>query len=304
MADAPPTAASDPQAEPTTGSGPGPTSAPGNGGDGGYGLLFWLAVSWLMTVGAAAAFGWLLPLPDPDRIAPADALEPVLTPGHLLGTDPLGRDMLARIVAGARVSVIISVVSVASGIVVGGLIGTTVGFVKGWPERVVVALTNVLLSFPSLILLLGVVAMVGPSLTTITLVLAVLSVPAYIRFSRAGALALSESGFVQAARMLGTTTPAIIRRELVPNVGITLATFGLLALGGIIVAEGTLAFFGLSVPPPQATWGGMIAEGKNVLDRAVHVAVVPAVVMFLTVLSLNLVGDGLRRRNDVRSIRI
>lgn len=269
-----------------------------------FGLLFWFATAWLVLVLLAAVIGWALPLPDPNRVSPQNALQPVLTGGHLLGTDPLGRDILSRLVNGARVSVIISTVSVSTGIVFGGLIGTTVGYVRGWPERIVVAVTNVLLSFPSLILLLGVVGMVGPSLTTITTVIAVLSIPAYVRFSRAGALGLSEAGYVTAAKMLGTTTPTIIRRELIPNVALTLATFGLLALGGVIVAEGTLAFFGLSVPPPQATWGGMIAEGKGVIDRALHVAVVPSVVMFLTVLSLNLVGDGLRRRYDVRSIRI
>lgn len=268
------------------------------------GTLFWIAVGWLTIVLFCAIFGGLLPVGDPNRVNPSAALDPVLTKGHILGTDALGRDILARCIAGARVSVFISVVAVSVGLVFGGIIGTAAGFFRGWFEKVVVAITNVLLSFPSLILLLGVVGMVGPSLKSITSVIAILSIPAYIRFSRAGALTLSEAGFVQAARMMGTKPMTIIRRELLPNVAPTLFTYALLALGGIIVAEGTLAFLGLSVPPPTATWGGMIAEGKNTLDRTLHVAVVPSVVMFLTVLSLNLVGDGMRRHLDIRSVRI
>jgi peptide/nickel transport system permease protein len=272
--------------------------------DSGMGALFWLAVGWLGLVVFCAVFGALLPVGDPNRVNPSAALDPVLTKGHLLGTDALGRDILARCIAGARVSVFISVVAVSVGLVFGGLLGTAAGFFRGWFEKAVVAITNIMLSFPSLILLLGVVGMVGPSLKSITSVIAILSIPAYVRFSRAGALTLSESGYVQAARMMGTKPFTIIRRELIPNVAPTLFTYALLALGGIIVAEGTLAFLGLSVPPPTATWGGMIAEGKNALDRTSHVALVPSVVMFLTVLSLNLVGDGMRRRFDIRGIRI
>lgn len=270
----------------------------------GLGVLFWLGVAWLVIVFFCAAFGWVLPLPDPNRVSPKDALDPVLTSGHLLGTDPLGRDILARVVAGARVSVFISVVAVTTGVVIGGLIGTTVGYRKGILERVTMIITNILLSFPSLILLLGVIGMVGPSLKTITSVIAILSIPGYIRFARAGALGLSSEGYVHAAEMFGTKRRHIVLNELIPNVVPTLMTFGLLALGGVIVAEGTLAFLGLSIPPPTATWGSMIAEGKGVIDRALHVAIVPATVMFLTVLSLNLVGDGLRRHFDVREVRI
>lgn len=272
--------------------------------NGGLGFLFWVAATWLGVVLLCAAFGTLLPLPDPDRTQPRLALQPVLTKGHVLGTDPLGRDILSRVIAGARVSVIISVVAVTVGVVVGGIIGTTVGYRKGLLERVTMIITNVLLSFPSLILLLGVIGMVGPSLKTITSVIAILSIPAYIRFARARTLSLSEEGFVDAAEMFGTRKRVIVFRELLPNVFATLMTFGLLALGGVIVAEGTLAFLGLSIPPPTATWGSMIAEGKSVIDRALHVAIVPSTVMFLTVLSLNLVGDGLRRHFDVRETAI
>ena len=268
------------------------------------GVLFRLSAIWLCIVLFCAAFGPLLPLPDPDRNAPRLALQPILTKGHILGTDPLGRDILSRVVAGARVSVFISVVAVTVGLSIGGVIGTVVGYRKGRIERVTMALTNVMLSFPSLILLLGVVGMVGRSLKTITIVIAILSIPAYIRFARAGALGLSEEGFVHAAEMIGTKNRSIVMRELIPNVMPTLMTFGLLALGGVIVAEGVLAFLGLSIPPPTATWGSMIAEGKGVLDTTLHVAIVPSTVMFLTVLSINLVGDGLRRRFDVRQSAI
>ncbi|MCP5028412.1 MAG: ABC transporter permease [Actinomycetia bacterium] len=268
------------------------------------GLLVWLSVAWLLLVVFLAVFAPYLPLPDPNRASPKNALAPIFSDGHLLGTDPLGRDILARLAAAARISVIISMVSVGVGITIGGIIGTTVGYVRGWPERVGVAVTNILLSFPALILLLGVVAMVGRSLTALTSVIAFLAIPGYFRFARARTLALSEEGFVDAARMIGATRRSVVFRELLPNVMNTLITFGLLAVGGVIVAEGTLAFLGLSVPPPQATWGGMIAEGKGVLDRTLHVAVVPSVVMFVTVLSLNLVGDLFRSRLDIKESRL
>lgn len=268
------------------------------------GLLVWLSAAWLLLIVFLALFAPFLPLPDPNRASPKDALAPIFSDGHLLGTDPLGRDILSRLAAGARISVIISTVSVGVGITVGGIIGTTVGYLRGWPERAGVAITNVLLSFPALILLLGVVAMIGRSLTALTSVIAFLAIPGYFRFARARTLALSEEGFVDAARMIGATHRSVIFRELLPNVMNTLLTFGLLAVGGVIVTEGTLAFLGLSVSPPQATWGGMISEGKSVLDRTLHVAVVPSVVMFATILALNLVGDMFRSRFDVKDSQL
>lgn len=278
----------------------------------GVGVLFWLSLVWMLLIIAVAVaatianfFDTTLPgLADPNRINPSDRLLPVRHVDAWLGSDALGRDQLARLVEGARISVTISVITVFTGVLVGGLIGTAIGYLGGWAERIVMALVNVALSFPSLVLLLGVVAMVGSSLTTLTTVFAVLSIPGYIRFARASTLSLMQEDWVTASRVMGARGSRVVGRVLLPNVLVTLITFGLLALGGVIVAEGTLAFLGFSIPPPQATWGRMIAEGKPVLDETLTPTLVPAGVMFLTILSLNLIGDGLRRTFSVRDARI
>lgn len=270
----------------------------------GYGLLFWASVGWMALVVLLAVIGDLLPLKDPNRISPADKLLPILSEGHPLGTDQLGRDILSRLVEGAQISLFISIVTVAVGIIVGGLVGTTAAFFGGWIERLVMALVNIMLSFPALVLLLGVVAMVGSSLRVLTTVFSILAIPAYIRFARASAQVLLKREWVTASAMIGATKRRLVLQILMPEVLITLVTFGLLALGGVIVAEGTISFLGFGVPPPQATWGSMIAEGKNALDESLNLALVSAGAMFLTILSLNLVGDGLRRKNQVRESQI
>lgn len=277
-----------------------------------FGVLFWLSLAWITLVLLAALasslshwFNFDLPgIKDPNRINPADALLPVRHVDAWLGTDSLGRDILARLIEGARISVTIALITVTFGIVVGGLIGTAVGFYGGWVERLAMGAVNVSLSFPGLILLLGVVAMVGSSLTSLTVVLSVLAVPGYVRFARASTLSLMQQDWVTASSVMGAQDRRIVTRVLLPNVLLTLITFGLLALGGVIVAEGTLAFLGFSIPVPQATWGRMIAEGKPDLDTSLHATLVPATTMFLTILSLNLIGDGLRRKYAIRDARI
>lgn len=281
-----------------------PVEAVSKGGDG-YGVLFWAAAVWFALVVVAAVAGDLFPLPDPDRISPADKYLPVLSEGHLLGTDQLGRDILARLVDGSRISMIISFVTVIVGISVGGLLGTTVGYFGGKIEAAAMAVVNIALSFPALVVLLGVIAMVGQSLKVLTIVFSLLAIPAYTRFARASAISLKQREWVAASQMMGATTPRVVGLVLLPEVLITLVTFGLLALGGVIVAEGAIAFLGFGVPPPQATWGGMIADGNRAFaDDIVHVALVPATTMFFTILSLNLLGDGLRRRLQVREAQI
>ena len=194
------------------------------------GVVFWMALTWLGVVVFLAAFAWALPLADPNRINPADGLRPIFSDGNLLGTDGLGRDTLARLAHGARISVVISLTSVLTGTIVGGVIGTTVAYVGGFTEKATMWLVNVILSFPGLILLLAVVAMVGASLTSLTLTISFLAIPGYIRFSRASTLAFTSLDYVAADRMLGATRRSIIFRSLLPNVLATLATFGLLAL--------------------------------------------------------------------------
>lgn len=264
-------------------------------------VLFWLAAAWLgLVVFAAITASWL-PLKDEIDSSVSTKLSTPFENGHVLGSDGLGRDILARIVHGSRVSIVISTAAVTIGLLIGGALGVAVGFFRGWFERVVMAANDVALAFPALVLLLGLLAYVGQSLLVITVTIGLLSVPRYTRVARANTLALAQREFVLAATAMGATRRRVMLREIVPNVVMPLLAFALLSLGVVIVLEGSLSFLGLSVPQPTPTWGSMIAEGRRYLQDAPHVAAIPSVVMFLTVLSVNLVGDHLRSRYfDVR----
>jgi peptide/nickel transport system permease protein len=267
------------------------------------GVAFWLAVGWLGTVLFCAVFATWLPVADPVAPEISAKLEgPSLE--HPLGADGLGRDQLSRLVHGARVSLVVSLTAVGIGALVGGTLGTTVGFVRGRAETVVMAAVDVMLAFPGLVLLLVVLAYVGRSLTTISLVIGFLSIPVYTRVARANTLAVAQREFVHAAHVLGARRRRILFREIVPNVALPVAAFALVAMGIIIVLEGALAFLGLSVEPPDPTWGGMISDSKRHMSTAAHVALVPSAAMFLTVLSLNFVGDVLRRSLDPKDTNV
>jgi len=264
-----------------------------------FSVGFWLGVGWLILVALCAGFAEWLPVRDPlEPVIEARLMPP--SAGHWLGADGLGRDILARLVHGARVSVVIALSAVGIGMLVGGTLGVVAGFFRGPLERVVMTGVDVILGFPGLVLLLALVAFVGHSLAAIALVIGLLSIPHYTRVARANTLATAQKEFILAARAMGARSPRILFREIMPNVIPPVMAYGLVAMGVIIVVEGALAFLGLSVEPPQPTWGSMIAEGKRHLNTTVHVAMIPSIAMFLTVLSLNFVGDGLRSRFDVR----
>ena len=267
------------------------------------GVVFWLAVGWLIVVASSAILANVLPIANPIRPHVIDKLA-MPSWAHPLGTDGLGRDTLSRIIHGARVSLVVSLTAVTLGILVGGTLGMIAGFVRGWFEATLMAVINVILAFPGLVLLLVLLAYVGQSLGVISLVVGLLSIPVYTRVARANTLAVAEREFVLAAHTMGASRIRVLFREIAPNVIMPVLAFGLVAMGVVIVLEGSLAFLGLSVEAPAATWGGMIAEGKRHLADAPQVALIPSAAMFLTVLSLNFVGDGLRRRFDVREAKL
>lgn len=288
-------------APPPPGDDPTPTPVPRRRRGGkGRGLLFWSAGAWLGFVVFVAVTASWLPLADPEDQNLRNKLALPGSPGHLLGTDGLGRDILARLVFGARVSLIISLAAVTIGMVVGGGLGLLVGYLRGKVEVLTMWAVNVVLAFPGLVLLLAIVTYVGQSLMAITLVVGFLSVPTYARVARATTLAVSQREYVLAARALGASDRRIMLSEILPNAVLPVAAFGLVALGVVIVLEGSLAFLGLSVETPDPTWGSMIAEGRHHLDETTHLSLVPSIVMFLTVLAVNFVGDSLRSRFDVR----
>ena len=262
------------------------------------GPLFWAAIAWMILVFAAAALAGLLPFSPTDM----DMLERRATPSalHWLGNDGLGRDELARLIYGARVSLTVGLCAPIIGITIGGALGMLAGYFRGRFETLVVGSMDVLLAFPPLILALAVTAYLGQSILNLTCILGVLGIPAFMRVARAATLTLARREFVIAAQALGATHARILLRELLPNVILPLFAFFLLGVAVTIVVEGALSFLGLGVPPPVSSWGSMIGEGRESLEMAPRLAFIPAVTMFLTVLSFNLVGDTLRALTDPR----
>jgi len=264
------------------------------------GLLFYLCVGWLVLLVVLAVIYPILPLPDPSRTGQGPArMAPFEDMGHILGTDSLGRDMLARLIVGARVSLAVGFMSIIFGLVVGGLIGVVAGYFRGRLEGVLMTVMDALLAFPALIFALALITFVArnnANIWHVTITIGVLSIPSISRIIRASTLTFSQREFVLAARTLGAKDWRIIRREILPNVLPPALSFSLIAVAVAIVAEGTLAFLGLSVRPPTPTWGGMINEGRQVLRDASHVSLIPATVLVMTVLALNYAGDALQAK--------
>ncbi len=220
--------------------------------------------------------------------------------GHFLGTDSMGRDLAARLLFGARVSLVVGFCAPLIGLAAGMLLGVPAAFYRGRTERLIVLAVDILLAFPGLIFLLIFTFAFGSSLPTLTIALGLLTAPRFARVARANTFRFAEREFVLAARASGAGDLSILLREILPNILPPLLIYMLLVAGYVIIAEGGLGFLGLSVPSPTPSWGGMIAEGRDVLDRSPHVSLIPTAVMFLTVLSVNMIGDWLRERFDRR----
>ncbi|HKY66202.1 MAG TPA: ABC transporter permease [Acidimicrobiales bacterium] len=267
-----------------------------------------LAIGWLAFVTLAALLAPILPLDDPNDTIASLVKQPPGTDGHLLGGDGLGRDLLSRMVWGARASLLLGVASVLFGLVVGGLLGLFAGYRRGRTDTVLTGAFDVLLSFPQLILALTLVTVfasqegVSASRRMIVLILAlgIVSIPVLARITRANTLAWSQREFVLAARALGARNRQIMFGEVLPNVLPAMFSIALLGVAVVIVAEGGLSVLGVGVQLPTPSWGNILAEGRSELRDAPHVVIVATVVIFLTVLALNYLGDVVRARFDVR----
>lgn len=264
--------------------------------------VFGLAL--VLIVVFAALFGhWLMPF-DPDAQDILQRLKPPFWRGeegiHLLGTDALGRDIFSRLIAGARVSLLVGVASV----VISGAIGVTLGLVAGYEDRyagrILMAITDIQLAIPFLVLALAMAAVVGPSLWNIIAILGLTNWVQYARVVRAECLVLREREFIQAAQTMGISVPMILIRHLLPNVMSSVIVISSLLVAKMILFESSLSFLGLGVPPETPTWGTMIAEGRNYIGNAWWVATVPGFAIFFTVVGINLVGDRLRDLLDPR----
>lgn len=263
-------------------------------------VLVRIAIAWLGLVTLLAIFADLLPLESYDRTIGKPASGPSGDFSLWLGTDGLGRSNLARVVYGARVSLAVGLISVTIGMVSGGLLGLFAGYLRGRFEKFVNIVTDSFLAFPPLVLLLGITATMGSSIRTLVISLGVLSLPTFTRLARANTIAFAQREFITASRALGARPGRIVFRELLPNVVLPVASYAFVVAAVVIVAEGSLSFLGLGLAPPTPSWGGMISAGRDRLESDPWVVFVPAAVMFLTIFSLNVVGDRARTRFDVR----
>lgn len=273
------------------------------------GVFFWACVGFIVLVAALAIFANLLPLPNPDIGNYSQPQNAGPGWGHLLGTDDLYRDILSRLIYGARVSLVVGFGGALLGMLLGGIPAMVSAYRRGRVDTVLNTGSYVFLAFPAIIAVIAIVSFWGHNLWKITLIIGIFSAPLIFRIVRASTLSYATRDFVLAAKALGASDSRILLRELLPNIMPTILSFGLIAVASIIVLEGTLAFLGLSVEPPTPSWGNMLNEGASLLTGAKGqtnpwLVIFPASAMFLLLFSLNVVADKLRAYFDVTEIKL
>jgi peptide/nickel transport system permease protein len=217
----------------------------------------------------------------------------------LLGTDELGRDVLSRIIYGARVSLEVTIVSIAGAVVLGSLLGMIAGYVRGWADHVIMRVMDGMMAFPMLVLALGIIAVLGPKLINAVIAITIINVPGFARLVRAQVLYISQLDYVLAARSLGAHDAKIMLRYVWPGVVGNLVVYASLRASSALITESSLAFLGLGAQPPTPSWGQMLSTAMQYWD-AWWMSVFPGAAIFLSVLALNFVGDGLRDALDAR----
>ena len=251
----------------------------------------------LAVVIAALAAPWLAPH-DPATTNFAQGLRPPGTPGHPLGTDQLGRDLLARVLYGARLALFIGACTVVVTAVVGGLLGLVTGFVERWPSAVVMRLADVQLSFPFILLAMTINVIVGLGLRNIILSLSAAGWVVYARVVRGEVLSVKQRDFVHAAAALGAGRARLLFRHVLPNVAPSIVVVASLQFSQFVVAEAAISFLGFGVQPPTPAWGSMLAESRDFLYVAWWLAAFPGLALAMTALGVNLLGDWLRDSFD------
>lgn len=271
--------------------------------------VWWqLSHNWSFIVGAiiliclavVAVAAPLIAPHDPDAMDLRGDLQPFGSPGHILGTDELGRDTLSRLIYGSRISLTVGFIVVGIASSIGVVLGAISGYYGGWIDQIIMRWVDLMMAFPFLILAIAVVSIMGPSLTNMMIVLGAVSWTTYARLVRGLVLSLREEEFVMAARALGASNLTIIIRHILPNtlsVVIVQATFG---VAGAILAASALSFLGMGAQPPTAEWGAMLSNAKRHMRNLPILAIAPGMAIMLTVLAINFVGDALRDALDPR----
>jgi peptide/nickel transport system permease protein len=248
---------------------------------------------------ALAVAAEALPLRSPVQMVPASRMAGPSV-GMPFGADTFGRDLLSRIVYGARLSLEVSVTAVAIALVAGSALGLVSGYAGGWSDQLIMRSMDVLFAFPAVLLALGVVAALGPDPRNVIIAIGIVYTPIFARVVRGPVLALKEREFVEAARALGARASRIIARHVLPNLLSVLVVQTSIALSWAVLTEASLSFLGLSAQPPAPSWGVMLNEGRQNLELAPHLAIFPGLAIMLAVLGFNLLGDGLRDVLDPR----
>lgn len=256
-----------------------------------------LAIVLLMSIAALAA-----PILAPQDPAAQELSDKRMPPGekYLLGADEFGRDILSRVIYGSRVALLVAVLAVGSATIIGGLIGLVAGFVGGWIDEILMRLMDVLLAFPYLLLAIAIISALGPGVIKTTIAVAIWAVPNFARVVRGQVLVVKERDYVLAARALGARMPRLLLIHITPNTVAPIIVFASLYMANAILLEAALSFLGLGVQPPQASWGLMVASGRDFLRVAPHVTAIPGLAIMIAVLGFNLLGDGLRDALDPR----
>lgn len=253
---------------------------------------FIIGLVMLAFVIGATVLGSLLYPGDPLKTNPLSILQGP-SAEFPLGTDQLGRDVLARVFHAGLLSIPLGMMAITGGAIVGSTVGLIAGFLGGWVDTVISRIVDVLLSFPGLLIALLVVAILGPDSTSAVLAVSITAIPSHARVARSTVLNMRGASFVEAARVSNTSTPSMLWRHILPNVRDALLPIFVIGMGNGIIVLAALSFLGIGVQPPQADWGVMLTDGVRSIRTAPLVALAPAVMMYATVLGINLVGEGL-----------
>ena len=235
---------------------------------------------------------------DAENFFDYDTLNSPPSAKHWFGVDPLGRDIFSRLLMGARISLTAGFVSVAVGAVIGTLLGLVAGYYEGWWDRAIMRLCDVLFAFPGILLAIAVVAILGSGMANVIIAVSIFSIPTFARLVRGNTLAQKHLTYVEAARSIGAPDRTIVLRHIFPATISAVVVYFSMRIGTSIITAASLSFLGMGAQPPTPEWGAMLNEARSEMMTAPHVALFPAIAIFLTVLAFNLLGDGLRDALD------
>lgn len=251
----------------------------------------------LLLIAVAIVAPWLAPF-DAENYFDYDRLNEGPSLVHWFGVDSLGRDIFSRVLVGARISLAAGVLAVLIGALIGTMLGLLAGYYEGWWDRITMRICDVLFAFPGILLAIAVVAVMGSGMANVIIAVAIFSIPAFARLVRGNTLVLKQQTFIESARSIGASDTTILFNHILPGTVSSIVVYFTMRIGVSIISAASLSFLGLGAQPPTPEWGAMLNEARADMVMAPHVALFPAIAIFLTVLAFNLLGDGLRDALD------